>query len=82
VSVRTGILELLDRLRREHSMGILMITHDLSTAAKYADRIIVMRAGRIVEEGTSLQVVTEPTSEYTRQLLDSVPSPDPLARTL
>jgi peptide/nickel transport system ATP-binding protein len=80
VSVRTGILELLDRLRREHSMGILMITHDLSTAAKYADRIIVMRAGRIVEEGTSLQVVTEPKSEYTRQLLDSVPSPDPLAR--
>jgi peptide/nickel transport system ATP-binding protein len=80
VSVRTGILELLDRLRREHDMGILMITHDLSTAAKYADRIIVMRAGKIVEEGTSRQVVTDPKSEYTRQLLDSVPSPDPLAK--
>ncbi|MCU1527270.1 MAG: hypothetical protein JWP75_1033 [Frondihabitans sp.] len=81
VSVRTGILELLDRLRHEHRMGILMITHDLSTAAKYADRIIVMRAGRIVEEGTPWHIVREPDSEYTRQLLASVPNPDPLARS-
>jgi peptide/nickel transport system ATP-binding protein len=79
VSVRTGILELLDRLRREHRMGILMITHDLSTAARYADRIIVMREGRIVEEGQSWQIVNAPASEYTRRLIDSVPSPDPLA---
>lgn len=77
VSVRTGVLELLDKLRREHRMGILMITHDLSTAAAYADRIIVMRNGRIVESGTAWQIVNEPTQEYTRQLLDSVPSPDP-----
>lgn len=77
VSVRTGVLELLDRLRHEHRMGILMITHDLSTAAAYADRIIVMRNGRIVESGAPWQIVNEPTHEYTRQLLDSVPSPDP-----
>lgn len=77
VSVRTGVLELLDRLRREHRMGILMITHDLSTAAAYADRIIVMRNGRVVESGEPWQIVNEPTEEYTRQLLDSVPSPDP-----
>lgn len=77
VSVRTGVLELLDRLRREHRMGILMITHDLSTAAAYADRIIVMREGRIVEAGQPWQIVNEPTNDYTRKLLSSVPSPDP-----
>jgi peptide/nickel transport system ATP-binding protein len=77
VSVRTGVLELLDRLRREHRMGILMITHDLSTAASYADRIIVMREGRIVETGEPWQIVHEPTADYTRKLLDSVPNPDP-----
>ncbi len=80
VSVRTGVLELLDRLRREHSMGILMITHDLSTAAAYADRIVVMRAGRIVEEGDPWRIVHEPAEPYTRRLLASVPSPDPLQR--
>ena len=77
VSVRTGVLELLDRLRREHRMGILMITHDLSTAAAYADRIIVMREGRIVEAGEPWQIVHEPADDYTRKLLASVPSPDP-----
>jgi len=71
--VRTGILELLDRLRREHRMGILMITHDLSTAAKYADRIIVMKDGHIVEEGIASDVIHTPTSDYTRQLIASVP---------
>ncbi|MEO8906878.1 MAG: ABC transporter ATP-binding protein [Microbacteriaceae bacterium] len=79
VSVRTGILELLDRLRREHRMGILMITHDLSTAATYSDRIVVMKDGRVVEDGTPWRVIHDPESEYTRQLLASVPNPDPLA---
>jgi len=77
VSMRTGVLELLDRLRREHRMGILMITHDLSTAAAYADRIIVMRDGRIIESGQAWQIVNHPSDDYTRELLASVPSPDP-----
>ncbi len=80
VSVRTGVLELLDRLRRDHRMGILMITHDLSTAAAYADRIVVMHAGRIVEEGDPWEVVNEPAEDYTRTLIASVPSPDPQQR--
>ena len=50
VSVRAGILSLLDGLRRDGEMGILMITHDLSTAAHFADRIAVMYLGRVVEE--------------------------------
>ncbi|MCH2746451.1 dipeptide/oligopeptide/nickel ABC transporter ATP-binding protein, partial [Listeria monocytogenes] len=59
VSVRTGVLQLLDRLRREPRLGIRMITHDLSTAAAYADRIVVMRAGRIVEQGDPWQIVND-----------------------
>ena len=57
VSVRAGVLALLDRLRRDGRMGILMITHDLSTAAHFADRIAVMYLGRIVEHGPARQVV-------------------------
>jgi peptide/nickel transport system ATP-binding protein len=53
VSVRAGVLSLLDTLRRGGDMGILMITHDLSTAARFADRIAVMYLGRIVEYGPS-----------------------------
>jgi peptide/nickel transport system ATP-binding protein len=77
VSVRAGVLSLLNDLRTELDMGILMITHDLSTAAEYADRIIVMREGVIEEEGPARQVVTNPRSEYTRLLIRSIPSPDP-----
>jgi ABC-type dipeptide/oligopeptide/nickel transport system ATPase component len=49
--LRAGVLNMLDRLRKD-GLGILMITHDLSTAARFADRIAVMYLGRIVEEGT------------------------------
>ena len=61
VSVRAGILDLLDGLRRS-GLGILMITHDLSTAAHYADRILVMYLGRIVEEGPARAVVGQPAA--------------------
>ena len=79
VSVRAGVLLLLDRLRRE-GLGILMITHDLSTAARFADRIAVMYLGRIVEEGATRDVVQQPRHPYTRALLSVVPSRDPRER--
>lgn len=81
VSVRAGILSLLDRLRREVDMGILMITHDLSTAAHFADRIAVMYLGRIVEEGPAKQVVGNPQHPYTKALMSVVPKRDPRDRT-
>ncbi len=59
VSVRAGVLSLLDGLRRNADMGILMITHDLSTAAHFADKIAVMYLGRIVEHGAAAEVVRE-----------------------
>ena len=80
VSVRAGVLRLLDRLRRESMLGVLMITHDLSTAARFADRIAVMYLGRIVEEGSAREVVRNPQHPYTRALLSVVPQRDPRER--
>jgi oligopeptide/dipeptide ABC transporter ATP-binding protein len=76
VSVRAGILGLLDDLRQS-GLGILMITHDLSTAAHYADRICVMYLGRIVEEGPASEVIRNPQHPYTKALVSVVPQPDP-----
>ncbi|MGZ4482815.1 MAG: ABC transporter ATP-binding protein, partial [Nocardioidaceae bacterium] len=78
VSARAGVLALLDDLRRGGNMGVLMITHDLSVAAHYADRIAVMYLGRIVEEGPARDVVRDPAHPYTRALLSVVPPKDPL----
>jgi oligopeptide/dipeptide ABC transporter ATP-binding protein len=80
VSVRAGVLALLERLR-EGGLGILMITHDLSTAARFANRIAVMYLGRIVEEGPAEQVVREPRHPYTKALLSVVPRRDPRERS-
>ena len=80
VSVRAGILNLLDELRRT-GLGILMITHDLSTAARYADRIAVMYLGRVVEEGSARDVIGDPQHPYTKALLSVVPKRDPRARS-
>jgi oligopeptide/dipeptide ABC transporter ATP-binding protein len=81
VSVRAGVLSLLDALRRDGDMGILMITHDLSTAAHFADRIAVMYLGRVVEQGPAIQVVRNPQHPYTKALLSVVPKRDPRERS-
>jgi oligopeptide/dipeptide ABC transporter ATP-binding protein len=81
VSVRAGLLGLLNRLRRDRDMAILMITHDLSTAAHFADRIAVMYLGRVVEQGPATEIVRNPRHPYTRALLSVVPKRDPRDRT-
>jgi oligopeptide/dipeptide ABC transporter ATP-binding protein len=66
---------------RRRGLAVLMITHDLSTAARYADRIAVMYLGRIVEEGPAGDVVHNPQHPYTRALLSVVPKRDPRQRS-
>jgi oligopeptide/dipeptide ABC transporter ATP-binding protein len=80
VSVRAGVLAILSELRKS-GLAILMITHDLSTAAHFADRIAVMYLGRIVEEGPARQIIDNPQHPYTRALLSVVPKRDPRERT-
>ncbi len=79
VSVRAGVLNVLDGLRQD-GLAILMITHDLSTAARFAQRIAVMYLGRIVEEGPAGAVVRNPQHPYTKALLSVVPRRDPRDR--
>jgi oligopeptide/dipeptide ABC transporter ATP-binding protein len=79
VSVRAGVLGVLDDLRRR-GIAVLMITHDLSTAAQYADRIAVMYLGRVVEEGPARAVIDDPQHPYTRALISVVLDADPRRR--
>jgi oligopeptide/dipeptide ABC transporter ATP-binding protein len=80
VSIRAEILNLLSALARERGIAVVMITHDLSTVAAYADRIAVMYLGRIVEHGPTRQVLANPRHPYAQALLSVVPIPDPSAR--
>jgi oligopeptide/dipeptide ABC transporter ATP-binding protein len=73
VSVRAGIMSLLSRLCRERGMGILLITHDLGVAAHFTDRVAVMYLGRIVETGSTREVLSGPQHPYTKALCDVVP---------
>ena len=80
VSIRAEILNLLSGLARKEGIGIVMITHDLSTVAAYADRIAVMYLGRIVEHGPTRDVLANPRHPYAQALLSVVPVPDPEMR--
>jgi peptide/nickel transport system permease protein len=74
VTVQSGILDLLRSLREERDMGIILVTHDLGVVADICDRAIVMRAGRIVEQGTVDEIFYTPTDPYTRTLIASTPN--------
>lgn len=74
VTVQAQILELIDRLRSELGMGVLLITHDLGVVSEVADHIAVMYAGRIVERGTADALLRRPAHPYTEALLKSVPT--------
>lgn len=74
VSVQATIIELIQELRRQREdMAIMFISHDLAVVNAIADRVIVMRGGRIVEEGLPADVLFAPQAQYTRELIDAVP---------
>ena len=73
VTIQAQILELMKRLRRDHGSSILIITHDMGVVADLADRVVVMYAGGVVEEGPKQAVFREPQHPYTWGLLDSIP---------
>jgi ABC-type glutathione transport system ATPase component len=77
VTVRAQILELIKKLRDEEGMALLLVSHDIGVVQNVCDTVVVMKDGRIVEEGPTERVLLEPQVAYTRRLLDSIPSIDP-----
>jgi dipeptide transport system ATP-binding protein len=73
VTVQAQVLALLMRLRREHAMAILLITHDLAVVAETADRVVVMYAGQVMDTGAVPAIFDAPTHPYTQALLDALP---------
>ncbi|KJL24656.1 Glutathione import ATP-binding protein GsiA [Microbacterium azadirachtae] len=78
VSVQAKVLELFVQLQAELGFASLFISHDLAVIDAVADRIIVLQRGRIQEQGTTAQVLKDPTHAYTRELLAALPVPDPV----
>lgn len=74
-SIRASLLELFKQLRDERKISIMYITHDIATIGYVADRVYVVKMGRIVEEGDVVSVLTNPKDEYTKLLIESVPDP-------
>ena len=73
VTVQAKILEQINKIKEEHHLSVIFITHDLGVVANMADRVCVMYAGKIVEEGTSEEIFFEPAHPYTWALLGSMP---------
>ena len=80
VTIQAQILELLARLQKERTLSVIFITHDLGVVANVADRVAVMYAGRIVEEGTAEEIFYSPAHPYTWALLSSMPDLDTRGR--
>jgi ABC-type dipeptide/oligopeptide/nickel transport system ATPase component len=73
VTIQAQMLDLIRQLQAELGLALLLITHDFGVVAEMADRVAVMRAGQIVEDGPVRQILRTPSHEYTRQLLAAVP---------
>lgn len=76
VTIQAQILDLIDDLKKELGMGVIMVTHDMGVVAEVADRVMVMYAGEKIEEGDVESIFSNPRHPYTRGLLNSVPNVD------
>ena len=77
VTIQAQILELLSDLQKTYGMTILLITHDLGIVRKVADRVAVMKEGKVIEQGETEQIFVNPAHSYTRELIDSEPEGQP-----
>ena len=75
VTIQAQVIELLMELQRKHDLAYMFISHDLSVVKKISDRTIVMKSGKIVEQGITSKVIEHPKHEYTKSLLEAVPIP-------
>ncbi|MFM9442386.1 dipeptide ABC transporter ATP-binding protein [Streptomyces acidiscabies] len=80
VSVQRTVLEVIAELRGELGFACLFVSHDLAVVQEFADRVVVMRSGTVVEEGPTMRTLSWPETEYTRRLVAAVPVPDPVVQ--
>ncbi|MET0475551.1 MAG: ABC transporter ATP-binding protein [Mycobacterium sp.] len=80
VSVQQTVLDVISEMQRELGFACLFVSHDLAVVQPFADRVAVLRNGRVVEQGDTEQTLSHPTAEYTRGLLAAVPVPDPVVQ--
>ncbi len=80
VTTQAQILKLIRNLQRNRNMAVMFITHDFGVVADIADQVVVLRHGKVVEEGPAATVFSAPQHDYTKALLAAVPSMDPPAR--
>ena len=71
VSIRMEVLEIFAKMRTENNLTVLFITHDLASARYLADRIIVLKNGKIIEENNSENLIQNPKEDYTKQLVNA-----------
>jgi ABC-type microcin C transport system duplicated ATPase subunit YejF len=77
LGLRAQVLQLLVELRRQHSLALVFVTHDLHAARLLCDQTLVLRQGAVVEQGATARLFAQPASDYTRALLDAMLSVDP-----
>ena len=77
VSIRAEILELMKKIQKQNNISMIYITHDLATAKHFADNILILKSGKIMESGSIKQVLSNPENSYTKSLISAISEPDP-----
>ena len=77
VSIRAEVLELIKEIQIENNISIIYITHDLATAKHFADSILILNSGKVIESGSVKQVLSNPVNSYTKALITAISEPDP-----
>ena len=77
VSIRAEVLELMNEIQKENNISMIYITHDLATAKHFADDILILKSGKVMEIGTVEKVLSQPENPYTKALISAISEPDP-----
>ena len=77
VSIRAEVLELMKEIQNKNNISMIYITHDLATAKHFADNILILNSGKIIESGSIKQVLSNPKNSYTKALITAISEPDP-----
>ena len=77
VSIRAEILELMKEIQNKNDISMIYITHDLATAKHFADDILILKSGKVIESGSIKQILSNPTDAYTKALISAISEPDP-----